>query len=543
MREAEVSQLRIENLDHLGIVAGIIDRIGLVERVNERLGTSPDELITSGQVVKAMILNSLGFVSAPMYLFSRFFEGKPAEHLLGEGIRPEHLNDDKLLRVLEKLSDYGLTSLFVEIALQAAEREGVRFDRLHLDATSFSVEGRYPHQPGNHDDEEPQPIHITHGYSRDHRPDLKQFLAQMMVSPDGGVPTFFRVSDGNESEAKVFAKLICDYQEQLSLQTLFIADGALYSEASLQRLGSLNYICRVPQTIEQARELLAGLQRAEFSESRREGYRVAEVAAEYAGIEQRWVVVESERRAERELARLDGRIEKERTKAHKALTALGRGAFNCEADAQRAADELAGSLRYHYLENAAIKAEPYHAHRGRPRKDQMPEYRYRVQAELVHDEARISRHRHRAGRFLLATNVVDGGVLDAAEVLESYLAQQTVERGFRFLKDPLFFTDSVFIKTPKRVAALAMVMGLCLLVYSLGERELRLRLAASESSIPDQRGKPTKTPTLRWVFQLFQALHLLIDGSGSRLIHGLTGEKEHVLGFFGAECRRYYLLA
>jgi transposase len=143
----------------------------------------------------------------------------------------------------------------------------------------------------------------------------------------------------------------------------------------------------------------------------------------------------------------------------------------------------------------------------------------------------------------LATNVLDGGVLDAAEILESYLAQQTVERGFRFLKDPMFFTDSVFIKTPKRVAALAMVMGLCLLVYSLGERELRLKLAASESSIPDQRGKPTKTPTLRWVFQLFQALHLLIDGSGNRLIHGLTGEKEHVLGFFGVECRRYYLLA
>jgi transposase len=87
MAQAEVSDLRIENLDHLGIVAGIIDRIGLVERVDERLGPSPDELVSSGQVLKAMILNGLGFVSAPMYLFSRFFEGKPTEHLLGEGVR------------------------------------------------------------------------------------------------------------------------------------------------------------------------------------------------------------------------------------------------------------------------------------------------------------------------------------------------------------------------------------------------------------------------------------------------------------------------
>ena len=135
----------------MGIVAGIIDRIGLVEQVNERLGTSRDEFITSGQVLKAMILNGLGFVSAPMYLFSRFFEGKPTEHLLGEGISPEHLNDDKLPRVLEKLSDYGLTTLFVEIAGRAAEREDIRLDRLHLDGTSFSVEGRYPHQPDQDD--------------------------------------------------------------------------------------------------------------------------------------------------------------------------------------------------------------------------------------------------------------------------------------------------------------------------------------------------------------------------------------------------------
>lgn len=103
--------MRIENLDHLGIVAGICDRIGLVERVDERLGTSPDELASSGQVLKAMILNGLGFLSAPMYLFPRcFFEGKPTEHLIGEGVKPEHLNDDELARVLDKLHEAGLTT-------------------------------------------------------------------------------------------------------------------------------------------------------------------------------------------------------------------------------------------------------------------------------------------------------------------------------------------------------------------------------------------------------------------------------------------------
>ncbi len=64
-----------------------------------------------------------------------------------------------------------------------------------------------------------------------------------------------------------------------------------------------------------------------------------------------------------------------------------------------------------------------------------------------------------------------------------YKEQQAPERGFAFLKDSLFFADSVFLKTPQRVEAMAMLMGLCLLVYSLGQRELRRQL------------KEAKTPT------------------------------------------------
>jgi transposase len=96
-------ELVIEKLDHLGIVAGVVDQIGLVECIDARLGRYEDERISAGQVLKAMILNGLGFVSAPLYLFGHFFEGKPTEHLLGWGVEPEHLNDDKLGRVLDRL--------------------------------------------------------------------------------------------------------------------------------------------------------------------------------------------------------------------------------------------------------------------------------------------------------------------------------------------------------------------------------------------------------------------------------------------------------
>lgn len=80
------SSLTVKNLDHLGIVAGLVDELGLVEYLNERIGVDPRETVSIGVVVKAMILNGLGFVSAPLYLFEQFFVGKATEHLLGEGL-------------------------------------------------------------------------------------------------------------------------------------------------------------------------------------------------------------------------------------------------------------------------------------------------------------------------------------------------------------------------------------------------------------------------------------------------------------------------
>ena len=97
------SEISGENLDHLGIVAGLIDEIGIVEILNKRLGIDPREKVSTGVIVKAMLLNGLGFVSAPLYLFGQFFQGKATEQLLGVGIKPEHLNDDRLGNVLDEV--------------------------------------------------------------------------------------------------------------------------------------------------------------------------------------------------------------------------------------------------------------------------------------------------------------------------------------------------------------------------------------------------------------------------------------------------------
>ncbi len=95
-----VKDIEIKNIDHLGIVAGIIDAIGLVEIINDLIGQEPGEKVSAGQVVKAMILNGLGRVSQPLYMFPNFFENIACAHLIGPGVKTEYLNEN--IEIIEK---------------------------------------------------------------------------------------------------------------------------------------------------------------------------------------------------------------------------------------------------------------------------------------------------------------------------------------------------------------------------------------------------------------------------------------------------------
>ncbi len=535
------SSIRVQDLDHCGIVAGIIDQMGLVEQINRELGSHPQEIVSAGVAVKAMILNGLGLVSAPLYLFEKFFVGKATEHLLGEGIEPQHLNDDRLGRVLEQLYEAGLTPLFIKVALEAASKFGVNSDSLHLDSSSFHVHGAYLSKdlPPS---QEPAAIAITHGYSRDHRPDLKQFIMDLMCSGDGDIPLYLRVASGNESDQAIFAQLMREFREQWQCEALFVADAALYGEENIQSLTHLQWLSRVPATIKAAQELMEQLSEEAFNRAQLTRYRIACVCSTYGDIKQRWLVVESEARKEVDLLHLEQKIQQHHQKALHQLKQLEQRNFACAPDAMTAAQDWNKQLRYHCLTQIEVVPRPYYNQPGRPRKGQVPDgYHYRVQGSLTLKKEVVAKARRRAGRFVLATNVLDSESLSEDNILCEYKQQQCTERGFRFLKDPMFFTSSVFLKTPERVAALAMVMGLCLLVYTLAQRALRQALAKAKQTVLNQLGKPTATPTMRWVFQCFQSIHLVIMGECEQIVN-LTQEHQRILQFLGAPCQKYYLL-
>ena len=544
----QLAELEIQTINHLGLIAGIIDEIGIVDLINNEIGIDSREVVTPGVVVKAIILNGLGFVSRPLYLFPQFFEDKATEHLLGEGIESNHLNDDKIGRVMDKLFFKGLSHLFLLIALAVVKKYKIQTDFSHLDSSSFSLHGEYLmvgiiDNPEESNPKSPVPIQITHGYSRDHRPDLKQFILDLIVSGDGDVPLFLRVGDGNENDKAVFGQIAKEYKSLVNFDTMIVSDSALYTEKNLKLMAGMEWLSRVPLSIKEAKSLVSELSLSDFTTSELSGYSWYEGISNYGGVEQRWLVVESHHRQESDLEKLKKKIEKEKDNAKGKLTQLMKQEFVSHEGAMEIVGQDKKTLKYHQLRNIKISKIQRSSNNKKSKKQKNnSENIYQIAADFELDNEKIQSLQKRAGRFVLATNRLNKKKLTSDDILSKYKEQQAPERGFAFLKDPLFFTDSVFLKSPERIETMAMLMGLCLLVYSLGQRQLRLSLKEAKTGLKNQLGQLTARPTLRWIFQCFQGIHLVVL-QGIKQVVNLTKDRKLTLTFFPTACQKYYILS
>ena len=134
-----------ETLDHLGLVAATIDKLGLVPMIDELLPVSKEKgaKTTMGQRVSAMIMNGLGFIDDRLYMFPKFLSNKPVEKLIGEGVSADDFNDDALGRCLDSIYAYGTTKMFSELALPIGLRHNVISRKSHVDTTTLTVYGDY----------------------------------------------------------------------------------------------------------------------------------------------------------------------------------------------------------------------------------------------------------------------------------------------------------------------------------------------------------------------------------------------------------------
>jgi len=143
-----------------------------------------------------------------------------------------------------------------------------------LDNTTFSLEGDYAIPS-----EDPRAVRITHGYSRDHRPDLKQVVVSLICSYQSSIPVWLQALDGNRADKESFPRIIQAYVSQMQTSELpyFIAHSALYSEKNIKSLSQVKWITRIPGTLNEVKELYKSITPEQMQESALEGYSYLEV--------------------------------------------------------------------------------------------------------------------------------------------------------------------------------------------------------------------------------------------------------------------------
>ena len=542
-------QYETKRLDHLGIVAGICKRIGLIDLIDQQLPTPGGRKVSCGQATQAMILNALGLSGRALYLMPEYMKNKPVDLLIGEGLVAEDFNDDTLGRALDELQQAGVTGMFASIAAEAVKVYEIEVEYMHLDSSSFTLHGSYDSEYAQKMSETYNAVQVKHGYSKDKRPDLKQVVVNLITSQASALPLWLEALDGNSSDQVTFRQTITNYCDELqNTETTprFVFDSAGYSADNLQAWHGLEWITRVPETNSLAKETIRSIT-TDAMTGIDDNYKATALCTQYAGVKQRWLLVYSQQAFEREEKQWRRRLQKQQKMHTQTWRKLCRQQYSCQADATTALKTFAATLPWWQVQATVEPVKKYRG-QGRPAKDAIPEIiGWRLQGEIIIDEAAVADEIQWLGRFILATNVLDENSLSDAQLLTCYKEQSSsVERGFRFLKDPMFFADNLFVKSPVRVMAMIMVMGLALLIYSLAERELRHALVAQETTVPDQTVKPTQKITMRRVAQIFEGVDLLIirrsDAVIERRILNLTPIRLKIISLFHPSVHNCYLL-
>ena len=244
---------------------------------------------------------------------------------------------------------------------------------------------------------------------------------------------------------------------------------------------------------------------------------------------------------------MEKKVKKTQQEWEKRLWHLSNQAFACQTDAQNAWEKALKGKPSWLIAMFTLKELGQYQQRGRPKQEATPDQTvWYLVPQLEVDQQEVTVLVRKKAAFIVATNILDAQRLSHEQVISTYKEQGGVERGFRFLKDPLFLASSVFVKKPERVIALSFVMVLCLLVYRLAEHLLRRQLVATKQTFPNQVNKPTSRPTMRWIFQCFEGIDLLHIRIGSRLqtqVLGLQPLHRQVLRLLGPPYLHFYVVS
>ena len=504
---------------YLPIVKAYARRMGFVEMIDRAL---PGVMHASpGKVLLGLVMNVLCGRS-PLYRVEEFFRTRDVGLLLGADMAAEMLNDDAIGRVLDRMYAYGTWKIFSEVCVQAFRHFGVDGSVVHQDTTSVSVWGEYKPAPRD-------PFRIVHGFSKDKRPDLKQFILSLLCV-EGNLPCHAGILDGNAADKKTHGKILAELprimaRHGVGLQGfIYVADSALATAANLCLLGDdIRFITRLPENFGACGKLIdRAVVSGDWQDVRRLShrrvrgkdvcarYRLREETVVLYGRTYRAVVVHSDAHDRRRQKRIDNAIKKDSETLKAEVTALSRKEFFCLPDAQTAAAALKDG-DFHRI-CCSFESRPAYG-RGRPCKNgnrRVLGMRHRVVVTVSENTAAVEKLREKAGCFVLLTSV-PVEEKKGLEILRIYKEQDGIERNFGFLKDPLVAND-VFLKKPHRIEAMGLVLVLSLLLWRLMERTMRRKIKKEDIMLQGWNNRDTVKPTSFMMASKFSPVFVGVKG-------------------------------
>jgi transposase len=545
---------QIHPVAHLLLVLGVLRRLEVATVIDHLIPPHPAHGLSCGHGVEALVLAILDGHHA-LYKVGHRLEERGMVALLHPGGTCAALNDYRLGHILDALFAANLNRVFSAVALRALEVYAIPTPWLHQDTTTIALYGAYaddPQTPGA-----PRP---AYGHSKDGRADLKQVLLSLGVSGDGGIPVRLGVRDGNRSDS-VETPVAIEECLALGLEGVrgVVADSKTYSRRTLgvcleQKVDLITLVprtCAIRQALaawgqqQPALPLLLekpGRTKAEAPRRWHGQSVIRQVEVEYRDGRVtrealRFVVVHASQLAQQQTQAYTAAQAKEAEAVMAHSTHVQARWFACEADAAAAIAEYEGRgqgrrgrprpWRYHTVRYRVVAEtrRVRRARRGRPAKTEPPptEVGYRLTVEV----AALANLEEDNGWAVLATTVPTETCADT-EILQTYQEQNTtVEPGFRWIKNPAAIAP-VWLEKPERLAALAMLTVVGLLVYSIIQRQVRLYLRTHDQRLPGNKGL-TATPTAAVVLALFTQVALVQLWIDAQTVMQLAGVQPHHL--------------
>jgi len=519
----------IHQHSYLPAIAAYCRKLGVIELVNEIVPSQMN--VSPGHIVQAMVLDTLSGRS-PLYRLQEFMDGRDVNLLLGKDIDPKKFNDTNVGRALDSIFEAGSSKILTKLGDRAATVFDLDMSIASYDTTSVNVWGDYEACESENPPEGPK---VTHGFSKDHRPDLKQFMTELLCV-ERGVPIFGKTLDGNASDKTNNNEILTNITSILAEKGIgpgdfvYVADSAMVTEDNLKQVGANNFITRLPATysecsrvIEEAVETDEWTSHGILAETKETAnrpaarYKSQESEIELYGKMYRAVVIHSSAHDSRRQKKLQRELEKSEKAIQKKLKALSME-FACEEDAKRGVAAIENeSTKLHTVKANIIVAEV--RKRGRPPKNSPVPVRviYRIEWSLVQNDHEVERLKKISGCFVLLTNVPLNGdfSMNDLDILKTYKGQHGVESAFAFLKDPLVVNDT-FLKKPSRIDALGMVLIISLMVWRLMERSMRAYVEESGQPMPGLNNRKTNKPTTFMVTVFMTGIMVLLSPEGKR---------------------------